>query len=217
MQPRHSRRGRSTTPYREEAGRVCIDIRLRSARQLFDGRDPAPFRERDLDEGAVDYIVDCAEETPARKPLKLVVWLTEKTTFLPDDTLLEAIRAHFRNLEARLSSDIRKHVRQGQLNLLLGLMALAGFLTLSRLCALLEAGMVRDVLREGFSIIAWVAMWRPVERLLYDWGPLVQERRLVRRIVQAELEVHHQPSPSTLPSLTPNMLPDVPLSHRDPS
>ena len=39
--------------YRIEGDQICIDIRLRSARQLFDGRDPAPFRERDLDQNAV--------------------------------------------------------------------------------------------------------------------------------------------------------------------
>jgi hypothetical protein len=41
-------------PYRVEDGKVCIDIRVRTARQLFDLRDPAPFRERDWDQGAVD-------------------------------------------------------------------------------------------------------------------------------------------------------------------
>ena len=52
--------------YRRDGGRVCIDIRVRTAAQLFDGRDPAPFLERDLDQHAVEYILDAADE---------VVWL----------------------------------------------------------------------------------------------------------------------------------------------
>lgn len=40
--------------YRREEGAVCIDLRLRSERQLFDLRDPAPFRERDLDHAALE-------------------------------------------------------------------------------------------------------------------------------------------------------------------
>ena len=43
--------------YRVEDGRSCIDIKVRHSGQLFDGRDPAPFRERDLDEDAVDYVM----------------------------------------------------------------------------------------------------------------------------------------------------------------
>jgi hypothetical protein len=166
---------------------------------LFDCRDPAPFRERDLDENAVDYIVDSAEEAPPKSPLKLVVWLTEPTSALTDSTIVEAIRTHFRYLLSRMQSDVRKHVRQGQVTLVLGLLVLAAFLTLSRLSAMLPEGTTRDVLREGFSIVGWVAMWRPVELLLYDWWPVVQQRRLLRRILDAEIEIHHQPSTSVLP------------------
>lgn len=44
----------STSPrYRMEGGQTCIDIKLRNADQLFDGRDPAPFRDRDLDDDAL--------------------------------------------------------------------------------------------------------------------------------------------------------------------
>jgi hypothetical protein len=39
---------------------------LTTAHQLFDERDPAPFRERDLSADAVDYIVGAAEEIPAQ-------------------------------------------------------------------------------------------------------------------------------------------------------
>jgi hypothetical protein len=56
-------------PYRVEGERTCIDIRLRGVQQLFDGRDPAPFRERDLDEDAVDYIRAAADEIPASRAL----------------------------------------------------------------------------------------------------------------------------------------------------
>jgi hypothetical protein len=55
--------------YRIEDGRSCIDIRLKSSRQLFDGRDPAPFRERDLDEDAIEYIVGAVQELPPKAAL----------------------------------------------------------------------------------------------------------------------------------------------------
>ncbi len=48
-----------------EGAHACIDISLRLAEQLFDGRDPAPFRERDLDEDAADYILAAAQRRQA--------------------------------------------------------------------------------------------------------------------------------------------------------
>jgi len=54
---------------------------------------------------------------------------------------------------------------------------------------------VRQILREGLLITGWVAMWRPLEALLYDWWPLVQERRLRRRLREAPMEVRHGAEP----------------------
>jgi hypothetical protein len=32
-------------------------------------------------------------------------------------------------------------------------------------------------------------MWRPLEVLLYDWWPLVRQRRLCKRVLEAEIRV----------------------------
>jgi hypothetical protein len=187
--------------YRTEGGRVCIDIRLRSIPQLFDGRDPAPFRERDLDEDAVAYIVESAEETPPRSPLKLVIWIADAERLLPDATVVEAIQTHFAYLLGRLRKELRTHVQQGQVKLVLGLVMLATFLTLSRLSAWFAEGTAQQVMQEGFSIVGWVAMWRPIEVLLYDWWPLLRQRRTLQRVADAEVEIKHQPNTSRSPSL----------------
>jgi hypothetical protein len=38
------------------------------------------------------------------------------------------------------------------------------------------------ILREGFLIGGWVAMWRPIEIFLYDWWPIRAEARLFDRL-----------------------------------
>ena len=56
------------TRYRVEDGRSCIDLKVRQSRQLFDGRDPAPFHERDLDDDAVAYLLGAARRSPGNSP-----------------------------------------------------------------------------------------------------------------------------------------------------
>ncbi len=182
--------------YRAEDGRFCIDIQLKTSRQLFDGRDPAPFRERDLDEHAVDYLVGAVLELPRNAAVKLVFWISdEPMPQLPDATLIEAVRAHFGHEEAHLDRKLRQHFRRGQLFLLVGLTVLVAFLTLAELTSAMPPGHVRQVFREGLVITGWVAMWRPLEVLLYDWWPLLQDRRLRRRLREAPTEVHHARAP----------------------
>jgi hypothetical protein len=186
----------SPTRYRIEAGKTCIDIRLRTAQQLFDGRDPAPFRERDLDEEAVLYLVTALQELPPKAAVQIVFWISEeRTPQVPVETIVDAVRGHFTYEGERLDRLLRQHVRRGQLFLLFGLTALVLFLSLAELTLMLPAGHVRQILREGLVIIGWVAMWRPLEALLYDWWPLVQERRLARRLLGVPVTVHYEPGP----------------------
>ena len=83
--------------YRVEKGRSCIDLKLRNSGQLFDGRDPAPFRERDLDDDAVDYLLAAAQEIPRKEPLTIVVTISEEPEpRLAPEAIVEAVAGHFR-------------------------------------------------------------------------------------------------------------------------
>ncbi len=176
--------------YRTEEGRLCIDLRVRRVQQLFDGRDPAPFRERDLDGHAVDYLLGALEDLPRKALVKIVISVDEP---LPADisegTVAAAIAAQFDYDETRIRREIRKHVRRAQFALVVGLVALVVLLSLGELVISGGSGHVRQVVREGLVITGWVAMWRPLEALLYDWWPMWTERRNRLRLRGAPVEV----------------------------
>lgn len=184
--------------YRVEHGRWCIDITVRRARQLFDSRDPSPFRERDLDEQAVEYLIGSAREIPGSRPLAIVVTLTEPLEPpLTTDVLVEAVHAHFTYQLGQVSRQLQAHWRRGRGFLAVGLTVLAVFLTLAEVAeTMLAAGALRDILREGLVITGWVAMWRPLEVLIYDWRPLVDERRQVQRLLDAPVLVRESTEPA---------------------
>lgn len=182
-----------TTRYRVEEGRTCIDLKVRQSRQLFDTRDPAPFHERDLDEDAVDYLLAAAQEIPRKRPLAVVVTISEEPEpRLTPDLIVEAVRSHFTYEGEQVERRLREHVRRGQVILGVGLTVLVIFLTLAELTSSLPTGRLREILREGFVITGWVAMWRPLEVLLYDWWPLIDERRQVRRILAAPVSIRYE-------------------------
>ena len=55
------------------------------------------------------------------------------------------------------------------------------------------SGTWHGILREGLSILGWVAMWHPLEILLYRWWPLLQLKKLHTRLAEAEVAVNVQP------------------------
>src|SRR5690349_3847789 len=60
--------------YRTEGDVHCVDVRLNTVEQLFDNRDPAPFRERDLDPDLVEYLFAAGEDLVSHGKFKIVFW-----------------------------------------------------------------------------------------------------------------------------------------------
>src|SRR5688572_19736254 len=130
--------------YRVENGRSCIDIKVSNSRQLFDFRDPAPFRERDLDDDAVGYILAAAEEIPQKEPLAIVVTLSEEPEpRVAPDAIVDAIRTHFHYELEQIKRRIREHMRRGHVSLAVGLTVLVVFLTFAELIGSLPPGPLR--------------------------------------------------------------------------
>jgi hypothetical protein len=108
---------------------------------------------------------------------------------LPAAEIELAIRTHFAHERERIDRQLRQQRRFGQIALAVGLSVLIAFLTLAQVAHHLPEGAAREVVREGLVITGWVAMWRPIEVLLYDWWPLAQARKQIARILAAQVEV----------------------------
>jgi hypothetical protein len=172
-----------------EAG--VIEIRLQTVAQLFDSLDPFPFRERDLDRNAEDYIVGWAQELPRDKPLRIVVHLPRAESETSGArTLPEALHRYFAYRVEALSRELKEMFRVGRLSLAIGLAVLAVGLIVTRLVAgfVIEGPWERFV-TESIVIVSWVANWKPIQIFLYDWWPLARRRSLYRRLAVAEVDL----------------------------
>lgn len=178
--------------YRREGDTVFVDLHLRSTRQLFDARDPSPFRERDLDDDAVEYMVVSTEEIPPRTRLVFTLTFSEEPMprQLDAASIEQAIRMHFSYEIGRSRRQLRSLFRLAQIGALVALVLLGVCLTLARALQGAGNGAMVGVLREGLSILGWVALWRPLETVLYDWWPHAARMRTLRRVASAEIEVH---------------------------
>src|SRR5262245_16688430 len=73
-----------------------IEVHVGELNQLFYAMDPAPFRQRDLDPDAEEFIVEWARESPADASLALVVHLDRPAGLAEEAAILrDAIREFF--------------------------------------------------------------------------------------------------------------------------
>jgi len=164
-----------------------IQLRLRELPQLFNSMDPSPFLDRDLDADAEEFIMSWAREHPKDHELELTIHLA--TPPPPDRAAgVEEAVHHYFSMRAQMKNhEFRQLMRRGQLSLVIGLAFLAGCLFLGEF-ARLGSGTGGNIVREGLTIIGWVAMWRPLEIYLYDWWPVRDEQRLLARLTR--MHVH---------------------------
>src|SRR6266850_3365097 len=108
-----------------------IEVRVAELRQLFNAIDPSPFRERDLDPRAEEFIVDWSRELPSDAPLALVVHL-ERAAGRADEAVIlrEAIHEFFAQRAAGSRRNLRQLFRRGRISLAIGLAFLAASLAI---------------------------------------------------------------------------------------
>src|SRR3954469_25425411 len=171
-----------------------IEVHVAELNQLFNAIDPAPFRERDLDPDAEEFIVGWAREAPAHAPLALVVHLDRPAGLPQESTILrDAIREFFGERAQVERRRLRQLFRRGRTSLVIGIAFLAFSLLLGDLVAwLLGERRVGEILRESFLIAGWVAMWRPMEVFLYDWWPIRADARLADRLSAMPVRISYK-------------------------
>lgn len=161
-----------------------IEVRVAELQQLFNLMDASPFRERDLDPDAEEFIVGWAREAPRGVRLALLVELN-RAPGLDDEpaVLRDAIRGFFTHRAEASRARLRQLLRVGRISLLVGLCFLVAAVGLGGLVASTMRGQrIGEFIQQGLAICGWVAMWRPLEIFLYGWWPIRTEARLYDRL-----------------------------------
>ncbi|WP_186294255.1 hypothetical protein [Bradyrhizobium guangdongense] len=173
-----------------QASEEVIELRVDDIAQLFHTLDPFPFRERDLDKEAEEYIVGWARELSARQAIRIRVHHpgTDAQAKAASE-LRDAFAHYFADRASAIQGDINELFRVGRWSLAIGLVILITCLLVAHfVVGALFANPLRRLLEESLLILGWVANWRPLEIFLYDWWPLVRRRDLYRRLSKAVIE-----------------------------
>jgi hypothetical protein len=171
--------------------RHSIELRVDNVRQLFHTLDPYPFIERDLDQAAEEFIVSWARELALKEPIRIIIYLpASEASSKEAKELGKAVRRYFADRARAVSLELKECFRLGRLSLAIGISVLA-------LCTLSAQAMskhdlmgsLQPILTEGLIILGWVANWRPIEILLYDWWPIARHRNLLLRLSGADVRI----------------------------
>jgi hypothetical protein len=160
-----------------------IDLHIAELSLLFNVMDPSPLREKDLDPKVEEFIVSWASGAARNVQFALQVYVDKHGVPEQIDTVRDAIREFFRQRALSAGRRLSQLFRVGRTSLLIGIVFLSVVVTLAGLVeSALGDSRVSALIRESMVIGGWVAMWRPLEIFLYDWWPILAERKLFDRL-----------------------------------
>ena len=169
-----------TARYKMENNIIIIEIGVKNSHQLFDERDPAPFRERDLDPQFVTYLISAVEEFSLRTKMKIRILISdfEDLKSIKILAIQDAINAYFRYESNLAKTKLRKQNRTARYFFLIGFITLIISLSLAHYIDSIKlAPAISHIATASLLIIGWVAMWHPIEALLYGWWPIREQRK----------------------------------------
>jgi hypothetical protein len=173
-------------------GHPTLDVRLELAalHELFVAPEADPLAGRPHGESGVNRILNQLRPTPKRDVRATVVLPASERTADLESRCRKALESYCDVRIAHLVNDRRSLGHEGRATLWRGVLFLIVCMLGSRLVGdpkFLHPVIAR-FLDEGFVIAGWVALWYPLDALLYQHWPLTRERRLYERLRTMHLE-----------------------------
>ena len=154
---------------------VSLSLPVVSVDRLLDTTG-SPLATPHLHPEAADALLKLAERSQRGVAMQLEFVVPAQDSHRTDE-VRQALATHFQQSETELSHRLKSILRQGRVAAIVGLVFVAAVL-----------GIVQVITRvESLTIIAWVALWRPAELLLYEHWPVRRQRQLARRLAQARI------------------------------
>jgi hypothetical protein len=176
--------------YRIENGTIVIELVLRNVMQLFNSLDPSPFHEKELDPDAEEYIFNAVVDQPKKVPVKMTIYLPkEAITDTTRSSIILGIHNHFTYKASVSDRELRRLFERGRIVLIIAMGFLFGTLFARQILATFEQTLPIRMAQEGLLILGWVTLWEPAYIFIYGWWPIVQKRKIYKKITTMEIEV----------------------------
>lgn len=169
-----------------------IHIQLNAIEDLFLEPEHNPFDPENRFQSGFDDLVDLVRELSKKVPLKISISLSSTSDEADLEGLTKNALHRFCTVKLRECEQAIRELRsQGKRDLLsafsLSFILILGEFFIVQLRFLPE--FLTYLLTTGFGLIAWVVLWPPLDKFLYEWRPSRRSQRIYKYLQSARLEV----------------------------
>jgi len=177
---------------KDSEGYSVIEIGVDNLDELFHSLDHSALHQKDLDPDVEKYIFESVEELGVAKK-RIAIYCRNECNIneknINNDRLKIAetgIKQYFNYRYDYYRGHLKNKIYQAISSIILGTVFLFLYVFFSNLHT---KDMTIGVLEEGLLIIGWVALWKPIEILLYDWRVEFNKYKIYNEIVKTKINI----------------------------
>ena len=170
-----------------------INIGLNSIEDLFLEPDFNPFNLQSRFQSGIDELVEQVRDLSMKRPLKICLSLASQSNEAEFDRLVKNALNRYCTVKIReCEQSIHELQSQGKRDLVYAL--LLSFIMVLGEFFIVQMSFLPEVfsylLATGFGLIAWVVLWPPLDKLLYEWRPCRRAQRIYKYLQSAKVEIN---------------------------
>ncbi len=174
--------------YPIEEGKYNIELNINKFEQLYDKRDPNPYRLKDLDDDIVEYLTSSYFELGNNKLGKIKIYHQDNLTPEDEQEMRSAFHEYFNYRTNLTQFKIDQILKAGFYSLGIGLIFLTLTIVSSKYLKLHDQ-VLTSFLKELLLLTGWVSMWKPINIFLYEWWPFLSNKRMYEKLSSVKVEI----------------------------
>jgi len=165
---------------------VFLSVNKTTVNDYFNPHDPAPIYKRQLRKDMIAYLDDAVHNYSRHTEIRYKISCTKNDKELVEP-FMQAIRRHYQGKEQTAVKEFTKYKRRAFRLLFISLAVMALCYTIPPFFFSHEG--FGGTIMSSIECFSWVVLWKPIDRLVFDWNSHLKEISLYSKLTNSEVLV----------------------------
>ena len=167
---------------------IFISVDVQTINTYFNAHDPAPLYKRQLSHQFEQYIMKTIANAKRNSIIFYKLKCSNDIERQYTQPLIYAIKRHFGEKKEQREAEFKRFKRRS-----FGLLVISFIVII--LCHgifplfLNSSNQFQTILLTSSDIFSWVILWRPIDKLVFDWNPHLKDISILNRLSTAEMMI----------------------------
>ena len=167
---------------------IFISVDVQTINTYFNAHDPAPLYKRQLSHQFEQYILNSITHA---KRFSIIFYKLKCSNDIErqyTQPLMYAIKRHFTEKKALREAEFRRFKKRSFMLLAMSLIVIVlchGVFPLF----LSSNSQFQTIILTSSDIFSWVILWKPIDKLIFDWNPHLKDISILHKLSTAEVMI----------------------------